>query len=142
MQSTGRGAPMASRILVADDDEDMAEVLRMSLTTMGHTVVTCANAHDVIERMRSDEFDGVLLDLTMPDMSAEKLVDAVEAIRDRPPIVVFSARSTREARVFSQRLGATLLPKPCELNELLDAIRTTFHPSRARDTASDKLEAR
>lgn len=133
---------MGSRILVADDDEDMAEVVRMSLATMGHSVEICAKAHEVIERLRSDEFDGVLLDLTMPDMSAERLVDAILGLHDHPPIVVFSARSMREARVYAQRLGAALLPKPCELNELLDAINTNFLPRRPLGVSDGKLEAR
>ncbi|MCC7109597.1 MAG: response regulator [Deltaproteobacteria bacterium] len=133
---------MGSRILVADDDEDMADVLRMSLATMGHAVVTCAKAREVIERLRSDPFDGVLLDLTMPDMSAEKLIDAIEALPARPPIVVFSARSTREARSFAARLGAALLPKPCELSELLDTISANFHDHGPLPNAADELEAR
>lgn len=133
---------MTMRILVADDDADMVEVLRMTLTTMGHEVVTSTTARDSIDQLGAGTFDGVLLDLTMPDMPPEKLVASILGIAERPPIVVFSARAARETRAYAQQLGAAVLTKPCDLNELLDAIGSTFGGSVGGSKASDEVEAR
>lgn len=122
---------MSLRILVADDDADMVDVLRMALDTMGHTAVTSTTARSSIEQLAAGGFDGVLLDLTMPDLPPERLVSAILGIADRPPIVVFSARAEEETREFAQRLGAAMLTKPCELNDLLDAIDTNFVGAKA-----------
>ena len=133
---------MTLRILVADDDADIADVLRMTLTTMGNDVVMSATARDSIAQLGSGQFDGVLLDLTMPDMPPDKLVASILDIAARPPIVVFSARSARETRSYAERLGAAVLTKPCEVSELLDAIETTFNGRPSRGAPKPPLEAR
>ena len=130
------------RILVADDDVDMVEVLRMTISTMGHTAVAATTARSSIEQLAAGGFDGVLLDLTMPDMPPERLVSALLGIANRPPIVVFSARAAQETRAYADRLGAAMLTKPCELGDLIDAVETNFAGGGASTKASGTLGAR
>lgn len=126
---------MTLRILVADDDLDMVDVLSMALESLGHTAVATTSARSTLEQLAGGGFDGVLLDLSMPDMPSERLVAAILGLADRPPIVVFSARAEHESRVIAQRLGATMLTKPCELSDLLDAIESNFAVATANARA-------
>jgi PAS domain S-box-containing protein len=90
----GRGA-----ILVVDDEELVRNMARFSLQRYGYNVETANNGQSALEifAARPQDFDAVLLDLSMPAMNGEEAMRAVREIRADVPIILSSAFSEMEA---------------------------------------------
>src|SRR5262249_46863919 len=84
------------RIVVADDEPDMRDYFRKSLSRLGHQVVAVAeNGRQLVEHCRATRPDLVVTDIKMPDLDG--IDAAVELYRDRPvPIILVSAFHDRE----------------------------------------------
>lgn len=114
---------MSCRVLVIDDNRDIADSLRDILELEGCIVATAYNGRDALELLRGGVSPSlILLDLRMPVMDGiqfrnEQLGDP--ALRDIP-VVVLSA--DRNAATQATSLGLTCITKPVELSQLLDAV--------------------
>ena len=112
------------RVLVVDDDKDISDVLAAALADEGYAVATGSDGR-ALEVALADPPDLVLLDFQMPVMDG---VEVCRRLREDPrtrdiPVIFLTA--TPEPLVRS-RLGDCryhgLIPKPCDLDELLDAV--------------------
>lgn len=84
-----------ARIVVADDDDDIRELVEFKLTTLGHEVVACADGAAALAACRDTLPDLVILDVTMPGMSGLEAVAAIradEALAELP-VVMLTARA-------------------------------------------------
>jgi DNA-binding response OmpR family regulator len=110
-------------ILVAEDDESSSEMLRELLEQEDYTVEVAESAGAALRALRARGFAAVLLDLTMPGMTREELVEALCSLPAPSPIIVFSARPAPEVRELADRLhAAAVLPKPCNIDQVLVTI--------------------
>jgi DNA-binding NtrC family response regulator len=75
-------------ILIVDDDELWKRLVSIWLIRAGHTTATCSNAYSAISRLQKEEFDLVITDLAMPEMSGLKLHDYIEEKYDVKIIVM------------------------------------------------------
>ena len=85
---------MAQRILVVDDDAQIARLVRTYLEKSGFTVLTAANGEDALHHIRSEKPDLVVLDLMLPDRDGWEITRIVrrdEALKDMP-IIMLTAR--------------------------------------------------
>lgn len=116
---------MKKRILVIDDEENLAELLRFRLEANGYAVDVAFDGKTGIDRIMSTKPDLVVLDIMMPGMNGYevlKLAKANEATKDIP-ILMLTARAQFQDENMSMDLGADFfLPKPFEPGELLKAI--------------------
>jgi len=111
------------RILVIEDDHDIANVLRMDLTDAGYVVDHADSAMNGLIKAREDHPDLILLDLGLPDFDGG---DVVQRLRKNSalPIIVLTARDTVEEKVRLLGLGADdYLIKPFSIEELLARVR-------------------
>lgn len=96
---------MSKTILVVDDEPDIRELIRLSLERLGgHRVLACATGAEALERLRSDEVDGVLLDVQMPGMDGPRVLQELRRIpraADLP--VVFLTASVLEVQMADLR---------------------------------------
>lgn len=74
------------RILVIDDEDDICDILDNFLTKDGHGVKSTTNSTDVVKLIKSDEFDLVLCDLVMPDVSGHEIIKELNELENRPKI--------------------------------------------------------
>jgi DNA-binding response OmpR family regulator len=128
--------PLMSKILVVEDDPDIAELIRHYLQKSGHTVQMSATGGGVVSKLRADPADLVILDLTLPEVDG---LFICEAIRNDPklsatPIIVLTARGEEADRVAGLELGAddyvTKPFSPKELSARVTALlRRTVRPS-------------
>ncbi|MBF0151217.1 MAG: response regulator [Magnetococcales bacterium] len=131
-------------ILVVDDDAINREVIRANLGG-NHEVIEASNGAQCLEWLNQKEFDLVLLDLMMPDVSG---YDVLERVRDNdssPPMIVLSARDRPAAMVRAFHLGAVdYVTKPFHKEELMARINAHVTLRRnARKIFEQKLtEAR
>jgi DNA-binding response OmpR family regulator len=118
-------------VLLAEDDEDIRSVFEMVLGE--HYKVTCAatgaEALALADRVLPDV---MLLDWTLPDASGEEVALRLRQMRSEVaalPIVLVSGASTVKA--LAERIGAVPCPKPCDVDQLIDAIERAFDTKHA-----------
>ena len=114
------------RVLLADDHDLVRRGLRRILKDAGDITVVgeAADAPAVLELIRTQRADVLLLDLSMPGASGLELLEAVRRIRPRLPVLVLSVNAEDQyaGRVLAAG-GAGYLPKEWAPDELLDAVR-------------------
>lgn len=112
------------KILVVDDEQLVRWFLERALRKWGHDVVSVSNNNDALERMETDRFDALFIDLRMPDGSGSQLLEKTGELTNCPDkIVVCSAFITGEmAQDFSRR-GILTLKKPFKLAELENTLK-------------------
>ena len=118
-------APMNKNILVVDDEEAVLNMLDQALTRMGCRV-TCQNSSlKALELVQSDpkRFDLVITDLTMPDLTGDKLISGIKKIRPDIPVILCSGFNET---ILNQKATGTkpdkILMKPVTKNELAEAL--------------------
>ena len=117
----------SGRVLVVDDNENNREILARRLTRIGYTVTVMDRAHGILDRIKDDRIDLVLLDIEMPDVTG---LDALAQIRElyssvRLPVIMVTARSQSEDVVTALELGANdYLSKPIDFPVALARVRT------------------
>jgi two-component system, OmpR family, response regulator MprA len=129
-------AAASGRVLVVEDDEEIADVVRRALRQEGHQVRT---AGDGVEALSvADEFvpDLVVLDLGLPRLDGVEVTERLRAESD-VPILILTARAETEDRVGGLDSGADdYLVKPFELSELLARTRALMRRRPPRGSAS------
>ncbi len=129
-------ASASARVLVVEDDEAIADVLRRSLRAEGHEVRSAA---DGVEALRAtEEFtpDLVILDLGLPRLDGIEVLKRLRAESD-VPVLILTARTETDDRVAGLDSGADdYLPKPFERAELLARTRALLRRRPPRGSAS------
>src|SRR3954447_4404771 len=128
---------MASpRVLVVEDDADIAGVLRRSLGMAGYEVRIAGDGEDALEQSVVFEPDAVVLDLGLPKLDGVEVCRRLRADGD-VPILVLTARDALESRVEGLDSGADdYLVKPFEREELLARMRALLRRRPPRGSAS------
>ncbi|HEY7255112.1 MAG TPA: response regulator transcription factor [Solirubrobacterales bacterium] len=130
------GAEAGGRVLVVEDDEDIADVLRRSLRNEGYDVRTSADGIDALDVAAGFVPDLVVLDLGLPRLDGVEVCRRLRADSD-VPILMLTARSETEDRVGGLDSGADdYLAKPFERKELLARIRALLRRRPPRGSAS------
>jgi DNA-binding NarL/FixJ family response regulator len=112
--------------VVADDHTIVREGLKQLLTAAGDLTVVgeAQNGHEVIERVRTLEFDLLLLDMSMPGKSGIELIKQVRAEKPRLKVLVLSMHEEHQYAVRAIRAGASgYLTKESASRQLVEAIR-------------------
>jgi signal transduction histidine kinase/ActR/RegA family two-component response regulator/HAMP domain-containing protein len=109
-----------TRILIVDDQREIAELIVSLLGEHGVTGEVAASAREALERLHSERFDAVTLDVLMPEMSGLEALGAIRADEQlaRLPVVFVT--------VFSRRpelAGERVVPKPIDADALVAALR-------------------
>ena len=121
---------MRLKVLLVDDEPDIVEVIQDRLEAYGFTVVTAGTGLEALRKLSVEEFDGVFLDVKMPEMGG---IEALEEIRKgdkQTPIVIITSSSTREAAIDAVAKGANeYILKPFEWQELKIKIQKIFNIS-------------
>jgi len=108
------------RILVVEDDREVAAYLRKGLSESGHMVAVAEAGREGLDRAVNESFDALVIDRMLPELDGLSIVAALRAANDQTPIVVLSALGDVDDRVMGLRAGCDdYLPKPFALSELL-----------------------
>jgi len=108
-----------ARILVVDDDRQLADMLVEYLVKLGYEATAAYGGREGLARFEQDDFKLVILDLKMPDMSGMEVLEAIKSIDSRAVVMVLSGFGTIESAVTAIKKGAyDFIPKPIELNAL------------------------
>ena len=127
------------RVLVVEDDDEIADVLRRSLRQEGHEVRTAADGEEALEAARDFSPDLVVLDLGLPKLDGVEVCRRLRAGSD-VPILILTARSDTDDRVRGLDAGADdYLVKPFERAELQARLRALMRRRPPRGSASMRV---
>jgi DNA-binding NtrC family response regulator len=111
------------KILVIDDEVDIREGLELLLTTEGYLAETAQNGTEGLQRLTTNSYDLVLLDLMMPDISGMEVLEEVRRRDRETPIFMITAYGSVEAAVSALKLGANdYFSKPWDNEKLIIEI--------------------
>jgi two-component system response regulator MprA len=127
---------LTGRVLVVEDDEEIADVLRRSLRQEGHEVRTAVDGEDALAAASEFVPDTVVLDLGLPKLDGVEVCRRLRAESD-VPILILTARTDTGDRVRGLDAGADdYLVKPFERAELLARLRALMRRRPPRGSAS------
>ena len=117
---------MAAKILVADDEQNIIQLLRMYLRQGGYEVVTANNGRQALERFQAESPDLALLDLMMPERDG---FDVCTEIRKRSdvPVIMLTARSDDVDKIVGLEMGADdYITKPFNPREVVARVKAAL----------------
>jgi len=112
------------KVLLCDDDEGITDVTSIVLEDLGYQVVTVANGEEVMPAVKKHHPDIILLDLWMPIVSGEEILQELkssEKFKDIPVIVVSASKDT--AQVAYRAKADDFLCKPFDIATLEDMVK-------------------
>ena len=112
------------RILVVEDEPEMARILQLGLQEEGHTVVAASNGLDALSIARQYEFDAVVLDVMLPGLDGFTVAQRLRESRLSTPILMLTAKDAVPDMVRGLDKGADdYLTKPFSFEVLLARLR-------------------
>jgi CheY-like chemotaxis protein len=114
------------RVLIAEDDESMRKLVVHELEGDGYAVTEARNGREALDAARAGDFDLMIIDLVMPDLSGWDILEhrATDPRLHAIPVIIISARRGPDvARAVAFGVYG-LLPKPFEPADLRDLVRT------------------
>ncbi len=112
------------RILLAEDDRDLARAVCTLLERSGYAVEAVDNGEDALDQAQNGSYDGIILDWMMPRMDGIRVLQQLRREHNTTPCLMLTARETVEDRVTGLDAGADdYLPKPFAAKELLARLR-------------------
>lgn len=115
------------RVLLADDDPVLARLLPTQLSSDSLEISTTDKGKSVLDVLRKRDFDVVLLDVNLPDMSGVKVLSKIRQTDNAPEVVMLTADKSLETGVQAMRLGAyDYITKPAEADEVEAIIRKAY----------------
>lgn len=130
------------RILVAEDQTDIRDLLVLNLRNAGYAVSGVADGLAALAAETAQGHDVLILDLMMPGMDGLELCKALRARGCSTPILMLTAKSTELDRVLGLELGADdYLTKPFSLAELLARVKALLRRAELLRTAQASAQA-
>jgi DNA-binding NtrC family response regulator len=115
------------RILVADDEEIIRDVLADLLTSESYTVDLAKNGSQTLKMIRERDYGALLLDLIMPDMDGLQVLEELQDFENRPEVIILTAYASLEKAIKATKLGAfNFIAKPFKNDELLLAVKNAL----------------
>lgn len=132
---------MTSRILVVEDQREMADLIARNLTIEGFDVRTAGDGREVVPLARSWRPDLVILDLMLPGIDGFEVLRGLRAEFGRVPVIILSARGEETDKIRGFRLDADqYVTKPFGLVELLERVHALLRRSAAVPTVATDSE--
>lgn len=127
------------RLLIAEDDRDISKALVMILEKNNYSVDSVFNGKEAYEYAVSDNYDGIILDIMMPELDGIEVLTKLRSERISTPILLLTAKAEVDDRVAGLDAGADdYLAKPFAISELLARLRAMLR--RKREFQPDILE--
>ena len=113
------------RLLLAEDEKDLADALEVMLKHNNYSVDVVDNGQDAYDYLMLDEYDGAILDVMMPQMDGVTVVKKIRENKKSTPVLLLTAKSEIEDKVYGLDSGADdYLTKPFVTRELLARVRS------------------
>jgi DNA-binding NtrC family response regulator len=119
------------KILVADDEKNLRRVLVTELAEDGHEVAEAENGVGALSLLGEEEYDAVVLDLTMPGLGGIDVLRKLRTFEIPPEVIILTGNATVPTAVEAMKLGAyDYIAKPCSLDELKALLLKAYEKKR------------
>ncbi len=130
---------MVKKILIVEDEARIARVISLELKHEGYAVEIAGNGKDAINLALAEDWDLILLDVMLPEMSGFEVLRRLRMQDEQTPVILLTARNSVFDKVNGLDHGANdYITKPFEMEELLARIRSAI---RVATTAQGKKGA-
>src|SRR3954463_338230 len=130
------------RILFADDEAHLRDLMQMELPRLGHEVTVCPDGAAALKALEKGSYDAALLDLRMPGLTGIEVLGKVRQISPETQVIILTGHATVDTAVQALRLGAfDYLTKPCKWAEL-EIILSRVAERRDLSNKATALETR
>lgn len=122
------------RILIIEDDVNIAENIKTGLVDENFAVDISNDGQEGLEMASENSYDGIILDLMLPNMSGQEICTKLRAKKVQTPILMLTAKDTLDDIVTGLDLGADdYMVKPFSFEELLARVRSLIRRSKGND---------
>ena len=130
---------MATKILIVEDDANIADLLRLYLEKEGYQIAIASDGGKGVEQFRRFQPDLILLDLMLPVLDGWGVCRAIRS-ESQVPIIMLTAKSEVNDRITGLEMGADdYLVKPFEMKELMARINAVLRRSEIPDDTRKRL---
>ncbi len=115
----GRPEKGKLRILFADDEAHLQELIRADLTRRGYSVKVCPDGLSAVSALEKESFDCLIVDIDMPGMTGVEVIERARELRPEIEMVVMTGKPSQESAISALKQQAfDYLTKPCPLKEI------------------------
>jgi DNA-binding NtrC family response regulator len=115
---------MAEHVLLVDDEQEFLDIMKERLTARGMEVSTATSAKEALERIETELFDALILDLKMPGVDGLEALKRAKKLRPELQVILLTGHATVEKGVEAIKLGAMdFIEKPADLESLSEKIK-------------------
>jgi DNA-binding NtrC family response regulator len=115
------------RVLIVDDEFDMAIVIAEELGDRGFRTVALSSGREALRRLHQDIFDAMITDLRMPDVDGLELVRVSQELDPSRPVIIMTGHGAIDTAVEANRQGAYhYLTKPFSLSTLVHVLEAAL----------------
>jgi DNA-binding NtrC family response regulator len=114
-----KSLPSGLKILFADDEPTLQQLMKLELPRMGHEVTVCPDGHTAVAAIDKNTYDCIIIDLDMPGMSGVEVLTYCKSVSPETEGVILTGKSSMDSAIAALRQGAfDYMTKPCRLLEL------------------------
>ena len=114
-------------VLVAEDEENLAQILTTFLRGRGHHVVCVGDGKAALQAVRDEAFDVALVDIVMPEMDGLETLRQLRVEADPPEVIIITGNGTVETAITAMKLGAyDFMAKPYRMAEIDVLVRRAW----------------
>lgn len=123
---------MSNKILIIEDDRDIARLIKTNLEDLGYTATLAHDGIRGLQLAQSSQFHLIILDIKLPGMNGIDICQKIRADSDYIPILMLTSMSSELDRVLGLEMGADdYLTKPFSIRELMARIKALFRRMEA-----------
>ena len=140
---TETGDKSSKRILIIEDDQEIADLVSLHLKDIGYKAVHASEGLRGVNTALKEQFDLIVLDLMLPDLDGFEICRRLRSEHSYVPILMLTSKADEMDRVLGLELGADdYLTKPFSIRELLARVRAIFRRVESIAHSSDSEEGR
>lgn len=114
-----------ARVLIVDDDTGMTETLSDILADSGYHVETANDGFKAIEKVKTDVFDAILMDIKMPGINGVRTYKKIKSIQPKAVVMMMTAHSVEDLVAEALKEGAyDVMHKPFDITKVVDFIES------------------
>jgi two-component system OmpR family response regulator len=123
------------RLLVVEDDPDIAAQVSLGMERLGYSAKTAQTGAEALSATENGHFDAVILDRMLPDITGDEVLRHLLGRPSKPPVLMLSALGSVSDRIHGLQAGADdYLAKPFDMEELAARIQAISRRSGARES--------
>jgi two-component system NtrC family response regulator len=127
------------KLLIVDDEQKYLDSIAQRLEIRGMEVAKATNGMDAVDLARHRKFDLAILDLKMPGMDGRQVLEILKKEHRFIEIIILTGHGSLESAVECTKLGAFgYLPKPYELDHLLDILKDAYQARLQKKFEADR----